>query len=164
MPKSPEETDDQIKKTKPVIWTFNRKQNSNICNLKLNISTSNIQYSPWTTFFRFVFTMIPNYYPRKVEYGSVHMCCLCYILIWYFCPTGIIHIHPRSCYEVQHEGYHIIDPEQNGIDPIRVFCNTSSTPITAILHHNLEDLTRVQGYDSPGSYNAKVWSEIWYYQ
>ena len=32
----------------------------------------------------------------------------------------------------------------------------SSTPVTAVLHHNLQDWTYVSGYEDRGSYNAHV--------
>ena len=75
-----------------------------------------------------------------------------------FYTTGFINEYPKSCYGVQNNGYHIIDPEQDGVDPITVFCNTSSSPVTAVLHHNLENWTLVHGYETPGSYNAQVGS------
>ena len=59
-----------------------------------------------------------------------------------------------------------MDPEQDGLDPISVFCNTSSTPVTAVLHHNLENWTHVKGYEASGSYNAQVWlaqQQLWFY-
>ena len=66
------------------------------------------------------------------------------------------------------EGYHTLDPEQDGHDPISVFCNMSSTPVTAVLHHNREEWTYVSGYEAPGSYNGKVsciacWTCSWPY-
>ena len=78
------------------------------------------------------------------------------VMMYDFYPTGIINGYPRSCYGVHNNGYHIIDPEQDGVDPITVFCNTSTSPVTAMLHHNLENWTLVTGYESPGSYNAEV--------
>ena len=50
----------------------------------------------------------------------------------------------------------MLDPEQDGLDPISVFCNMSSHPVTAVLHHNLEELTYVHGYEATGSYNGRV--------
>ena len=50
----------------------------------------------------------------------------------------------------------MLDPEKDALDPISVFCNMSSTPVTAVLHHNLENWTYVSGYDAPGSYPAQV--------
>ena len=36
---------------------------------------------------------------------------------------------PKTCHEVQisggDEGYHFLDPDQDGLDPISVFCNMS---------------------------------------
>ena len=84
---------------------------------------------------------------------------LCSIIMSDFYPTGIINEYPKSCYGVHDNGYNTIDPEQDGVDPITVFCNTSSSPVTALLHHNLEDWTLVSGYESPGSYDARVGSE-----
>ena len=75
------------------------------------------------------------------------------------CTTGANSHYPRSCHEAQHEWYHNIDPEQDGLNPISVFCNLSSTPVTAVLHHNQESSTLVQGYEARGSYNAEVWSD-----
>ena len=67
---------------------------------------------------------------------------------------------PKSCYEVKksggQEGYHILDPEQDGVDPLSVFCNMSSDPVTALLHHNMEELAFVTGYEDAGSYNGQV--------
>ena len=67
---------------------------------------------------------------------------------------------PKTCQEVQsaggQEGYHSLDPEQDNLDPISVFCNMSSTPVTAVLHHNLEEWSYVKGYEPPGSYNGQV--------
>ena len=64
--------------------------------------------------------------------------------------------NPRTCDEVPNDGLYNLDPEQDGLDPISVFCNTSSTPATAVLHHNVENWTLVQGYESSGSYTAQV--------
>ena len=70
---------------------------------------------------------------------------------------------PKTCYEVQsfggQTGYHTLDPEQDGLDPLSVFCNMSRTQITAVLHHNLEEWVFVQGYEGPGSYNGQVSSK-----
>ena len=67
---------------------------------------------------------------------------------------------PKTCQEVQisggQEGYHTIDPEQDDLDPIYVFCNMSSSPVTAVLHHNREDISYVSGYEAHGSYNGEV--------
>ena len=69
---------------------------------------------------------------------------------------------PKTCHEVQmsggSEGYHTIDPEQDGIGPISVFCNMTSSPVTAVLHHNLESWTHVSGYEDAYSYNGQVGS------
>ena len=74
-----------------------------------------------------------------------------------FHPTGSIHNYPGTCYEVPNEGFHLLDPEEDGLDPISVYCNMSNTPITAVLHHNLENWTTVKGYEATGSYNGQVW-------
>ena len=67
---------------------------------------------------------------------------------------------PTTCHEVQEsggqEGYHMLDPEQDGLDPISVFCNMSSSPVTAVLHHNREEWTFVNNYESVGSYDGLV--------
>ena len=67
---------------------------------------------------------------------------------------------PKTCHEVMksggREGNHILDPEQDGFDPMPVFCNMSSDPVTAVLHHNLENVTYIHGYEGAGSYNAQV--------
>ena len=67
---------------------------------------------------------------------------------------------PTTCHEVQEsggqEGYHTLDPEQDGLDPISVFCNMSSSPVTAVLHHNREEWTHVTGYEDIGSYDGQV--------
>ena len=69
---------------------------------------------------------------------------------------------PKTCHEVQilggQEGYHTLDPEQDGLDPLSVFCNMSGTPVTAVLHHNLEEWIYVKGYEATGSYNGQVGS------
>ena len=82
---------------------------------------------------------------------------------WYkyavFYTTVAISDYPRTCYEVQQEGNHNLDPEQDGLNPVSVFCNLSSTPVTAVLHHNQENSTLVQGYEDRGSYNAEVGSK-----
>ena len=56
------------------------------------------------------------------------------------------------------EGYHTIDPEQDGTGPISVFCNMTNTPVTAVLHQGLENWTHVSGYEVTGSYNGLVGS------
>ena len=75
----------------------------------------------------------------------------------------IVNGFPKTCHEVQslggQEGYHTLDPEQDGLDPLSVFCNMSSTPITAVLHHNLEEWVFVKGYEATGSYNGQVSSK-----
>ena len=68
--------------------------------------------------------------------------------------------YPKTCHEVQQsggrDGYHTLDPEQDDLDPIVVFCNMSSSPVTAYLHHNRENWTYVSGYGGIGSYDGKV--------
>ena len=45
----------------------------------------------------------------------------------------------------------------DGLDPMAVFCNMSSTPVTAVLHHNLEEWTEVgDEYDEAFSFNGEV--------
>ena len=72
----------------------------------------------------------------------------------------IVNGFPKTCQEVQNsggqEGHHILDPEQDDLDLISVFCNMSSSTVTAVLHHNLEQWSYVSGYDAPGSYHAQV--------
>ena len=67
---------------------------------------------------------------------------------------------PRTCYEVKIagglNGYHTLDPEQDGFEPIGVFCNISSTPVTAVVHHNLEEWLHITGYEGRGSYEGQV--------
>ena len=67
---------------------------------------------------------------------------------------------PKTCLEVHKagggEGYYKLDPEQDGLDPIFVYCNMSSTPITAVLHHNREEWTHVHGYEGPEMYDGQV--------
>ena len=67
---------------------------------------------------------------------------------------------PKTCFNVRTsgggDGYYILDPEQDGLDPISVFCNVSRTPVTAVLHHNQENWTHVHGYEDVGSYNGQV--------
>ena len=74
--------------------------------------------------------------------------------------TGTLHEYPKTCYSVQSagglEGVHYLDPEQDNIRPLTVFCNMSGSPVTAVLHHNLEEWTHVTGYDPSGSYNGKA--------
>ena len=69
---------------------------------------------------------------------------------------------PKSCQEVHQsggqDGYYNLDPVQHNLDPISVFCNMSSTLVTAVLHHNLENWTYVHGYLDPWSYNGQVGS------
>ena len=98
--------------------------------------------------------ILNNMYMNMVHvyvYVYVHICGL-----YGFYPTGVAHDYPRTCNEVPNEGFHLLDPEQDGLDPISVFCNMSSTPITAVLHHNLENWTTVSGYEEAGSYNGQV--------
>ena len=74
---------------------------------------------------------------------------------------------PKTCQEVHklgdHDGYYHLDPEQDGFDPILVYCNISTTPVTAVLHHNREEWTHVHGYNAAGSYDGQVGSvtRIW---
>ena len=67
---------------------------------------------------------------------------------------------PKTCFNVRTsgggDGYYILDPEQDGLDPISVFCNVSRTPVTAVLHHNQENWTHVHGYEDVRSYNGQV--------
>ena len=67
---------------------------------------------------------------------------------------------PKTCQHVKQsggqDGNYYLDPEQDYLDPISVFCNMSSTPVTAVLHHDLEKWTHVHGYERPGSNNAQV--------
>ena len=56
------------------------------------------------------------------------------------------------------EGYYNVDPEQDGLSPILVYCNMSSSPVTAVLHHNREEWTHVTGYGGKGSYHGEVGS------
>ena len=67
---------------------------------------------------------------------------------------------PQSCEEVQKSGgqggYHISDPEQDGLDPISMFCNMHSIPVTAVLEYNLEDWTLINSSKTAGSYNGQV--------
>ena len=83
-----------------------------------------------------------------------------HILDLFYVFKGLVAGLPKTCYEVQEsggqEGYHSLDPDQDGLDPISVFCNMSSTPVTAVLHHNREEMTNVTGYDVQTSYNATV--------
>ena len=73
---------------------------------------------------------------------------------------GIVHGFPRTCQEVHMsgnaEGYYEVDPEQDCLEPILVYCNMSSNPVTAVLHHNREEWTHVHGYGPPGSYDGQV--------
>ena len=68
--------------------------------------------------------------------------------------------YPRTCYEVKIagglNGYHTLDPEQDGFEPIGVFCNISSTPVAAVVHHNLEEWLHITGYEGRGSYEGQV--------
>ena len=50
----------------------------------------------------------------------------------------------------------MLDPEQDAQDPISVFCNMSSSPVTAVLHHNLEKWIHVNDYEPVGSYDGLV--------
>ena len=67
---------------------------------------------------------------------------------------------PKTCFEVEEaggrDGYHTLDPERDGLNPISVFCNMSSISATAVLHHNLEDWTLVNGTEEAGSYSGRV--------
>ena len=74
----------------------------------------------------------------------------------HFYTSGATSDNPRTCDEVPNDGLYNLDPEQDGLDPISVFCNISSTPATAVLHHNIENWTLVDGYESSGSYTAQV--------
>ena len=69
---------------------------------------------------------------------------------------------PKTCHEVHNrggnEGYYKLDPEQDGVDPVYVYCNMSSTPITAVVHHDREEWTYVSGYEGAASYNGQVGS------
>ena len=68
---------------------------------------------------------------------------------------------PETYHEVRHfggqEGYHILDPEQDGLS---VFCHMST--VTAVVHHNIEKWTYVSGYRDPGSYDGEVGSVFVY--
>ena len=86
----------------------------------------------------------------------VHVCVHTCVLYGLY-PTDAIHGYPRTCSGVSNEGFHLLDPEQDGLGPISVFCNMSSRPIPAVLHHNRENWTTVRGYEKPGSYNGQVW-------
>ena len=48
------------------------------------------------------------------------------------------------------------DPDQDGQDEFPVFCNMTSDPITATLHHDQEAVKRVKGYEEAESYVAHV--------
>ena len=41
----------------------------------------------------------------------------------------------------------MLEPDQDGQDEFPVFCNMTSDPITATLHHNQEVGNKVQGYE-----------------
>ena len=74
---------------------------------------------------------------------------------------------PRTCSEVRRQGgesgWYMLDPDQDGQDEFPVFCNMTSDSITAALHHDQEAGTKVEGYEDPESYVAKVfaWSTIY---
>ena len=69
---------------------------------------------------------------------------------------------PKTCHEVYnsggHDGYYKLDPEQDGLDPVYVYCNMSSTPITAVVYHDREEWTLVNGmeFEEAGSYDGQV--------
>ena len=67
---------------------------------------------------------------------------------------------PKTCSDVKQsggqDGYHALDPEHDGLDPISVCCNMSSTPATAMLHHSREDWTYVSGHEERRSYNVSI--------
>ena len=73
---------------------------------------------------------------------------------------------PRTCPDVLKQGggsgWYMLDPDQDGQDEFPVFCNMTSDPITATLHHNQETGNKVKGYEAPESYVAEVlvWSTI----
>ena len=81
---------------------------------------------------------------------------------WFYLSNAAVNAFPKTCLEVHkyggHDGYYNLDPEQDGLDPVSVYCNMSNTPITAIVHHDREEWTFVNGYERPGSYNGKVGS------
>ena len=74
--------------------------------------------------------------------------------------TDVVEGFPKTCQEVQtsggDEGYHFLDPDQDGPDPISVFCNMSSSSVTVVLHHNQEEWAYVNGYEDRKSYEAWV--------
>ena len=74
--------------------------------------------------------------------------------------TDPVNGFPKTCHDAHtsggQEGYHTLDPELDDMDPISVFCNMSSSPVTAVLHHNLEEWTYVSGYEGSGSYEGQV--------
>ena len=82
-------------------------------------------------------------------------------------PAGLVRCYPRTCYEIQQsgggEGIHEIDPDQDGLEPMAVFCNMSSSPVTAVLHHNQENWMHVDGYENKGSWNGVVCIYIYIY-
>ena len=45
---------------------------------------------------------------------------------------------------------------QDDLEPIGVFCNISSTAVTAVLHHNLEEWSHNTGYEGIGSYEGQL--------
>ena len=79
-----------------------------------------------------------------------------------FLPKATPNGFPKTCHEVYkyggNDGYYNIDPEQDGLDPVYVYCNMSSAPITAIVHHDREEWTLVNGMEFEGaaSYNGRV--------
>ena len=80
----------------------------------------------------------------------------------FYLSQEIVYGFPETCHKVRHsggqEGYHILDNEQDGLHPMSVFSNMSSTSVTAVVHHNLENWTYVSGYADPGSYDGQVGS------
>ena len=85
------------------------------------------------------------------------------VTILFFCwSKATVNGFSKTCHEVHkhggNDGYYNIDPEQDKLDPVYVFCNMSSTPITAIVHHDREEWTFVSGYEKRGSYNGQVGS------
>ena len=71
---------------------------------------------------------------------------------------------PRTCRNVRKQGggngWYMLDPDQDGQDEFPVFCNMTSDPITATLHHNQEAGNKVQGYEDPESYVAEVLASL----
>ena len=69
---------------------------------------------------------------------------------------------PRTCPDVLKQGggsgWHMLGPDQDGQDEFPVFCDMTSDPITATLHHNQEAGTKVEDYEVPESYVAEVFA------